>query len=96
VAITSDRGAPRPGEDGCLPTQFRRRAARRGRTRAIVAVAHSILVIAYQLLARGTPYDDLGAAHLDIRDAERAKRRAGHRLQALGYSVTLERQEDAA
>jgi transposase len=82
--------------DGYLPTQFRRLAARRGRTRAIVAVAHSILVIAYHLLARGTTYDDLGADHLDTRDAERAKRRAVQRLQALGYDVDLKPKQEVA
>jgi transposase len=83
-------------KDGYLPTQFRRLAARRGRTRAIVAVAHSILVIAYHLLARGTTYQDLGTAHLDTRDAERAKRRAIQRLEALGYDVELKPKPEAA
>ena len=83
-------------KDGYLPAQFRRLAARRGRKRAIVAVAHTILVIAYYLLARGSTYDDLGAAHLDTRDAERAKRRSVQRLQSLGYNVVLEPQAGAA
>jgi transposase len=76
-------------KDGYLPTQFRRLAARRGRKRAIVAVGHTILVIAYHLLARGTSYTDLGTDHLDLRDAERVKRRAVQHLQALGYQVQL-------
>lgn len=75
--------------DGYLPTQFRRLAARRGRKRAVVAVGHTILVIAYQLIANGTSYEDLGTAHLDIRDAERVKRRSVQRLRALGFDVTL-------
>jgi transposase len=76
--------------DGYLPTQVRRLAARRGRKRAVVAVGHTILVIAYHLIAKGTSYKDLGADHLDIRDAERVKRRSVQRLQALGYTVNLE------
>lgn len=76
--------------DGYLPTQFRRLASRRGRKRAVVAVGHSILVIAYHLIANATSYHDLGTAHLDIRDAERVKRRSVQRLQALGYRVSLE------
>ena len=74
---------------GYLPAHFRRLAARRGAKRAIVAVGHTILVIAYQLLKRGTTYDDLGADHFDSRDADRVKRRAVQRLQALGYDVAL-------
>lgn len=75
--------------DGYLPTQFRRLAARRGRKRAVVAVGHTILAIAYHLLAKGTSYQDLGTAHLDIRDAERVKRRSVQRLRNLGFDVTL-------
>ena len=92
----------RASEVNRLPTtleaakHFRRRAARRGTKRALVAVGHSILVIAYHLLARGTRYQDLGPEHVDRRDADRVKRRSIQRLEALGYTVSLERQEDAA
>ena len=77
-----------------MPTQFRRLATRRGRTRAIVAVAHSILVIACHLLARRTTDHDLGTDHLDTRDPERAKRRAVQRLQALGDDVDLKSRQE--
>jgi transposase len=81
---------------GYLPEQFRRLAARRGRKRAIVAVGHSILVIAYHLLERATSYADLGPEHFDRRDADRVKKRSVKRLEALGYKVSLEPKEDAA
>ena len=81
---------------GYLPEQFRRLAARRGKKRAIVAVGHSILVIAYQLLARGTSYTDLGAEYFDRRDADRVKRRSIKRLEALGYEVTLKATKEVA
>lgn len=74
---------------GYLPEQFRRLAARRGRKRAIVAVGHSILVIAYHLLNDGTHYKDLGPDHFDRRDADRVKKRSIQRLEALGYTVSL-------
>jgi transposase len=83
-------------KDGYLPEQARRLTARRGKKRAIVAVGHTILVIAYHLLARGTTYTDLGPEHFDRRDADRVKRRSIKRLESLGYKVSLERQEDAA
>ena len=82
--------------DGYLPAQSRRLAARRGRKRAIVAVGHTILVIAYHLLARGSTYDDLGAQHFDTRDADRVRRRAVHRLEQLGFDVALTPKETAA
>src|SRR5207245_5108114 len=43
-----------------LAAQYQRLAARRGRKKAVVAVAHSILVIAYHLLQNHTPYEELG------------------------------------
>jgi transposase len=43
-----------------LAAQYRRLAARRGNKRALIAVAHSLVVIIYHLLRDGTPYQDLG------------------------------------
>ena len=59
----------------------------RGQT---VAVAHTILVIAYHLLRRGTTYDDLSNRYFDERDRRAVEHRLVHRLQGLGYKVTLE------
>jgi transposase len=73
-----------------LGSQFHRLAARRGKKRAILAVAHSILTIAYALLKNGTSYEDLGADYFDQRSKEATTRRAVRRLEALGYQVTLE------
>jgi transposase len=83
-------------KSGYLPEQFRRLAARRGQKRAIVAVGHSILVIAYHLLERGTAYADLGPDHFDLRDADHVKRRSVKRLEALGYEVTLKPTKEVA
>ncbi len=73
-----------------LSAQFHRLAARRGRQKAAIAVAHSILVIAYHLLARGTTYQDLGVHYFDERDRRAVERRAVRRLEGLGCKVTLE------
>ena len=69
---------------------YRRLSARRGKKRAAVAVGHAILLAAYHMLAEGTPYRDLGPAHFDERRREAVERRLVHRLQTLGYKVTLE------
>ncbi len=73
-----------------LAAQFHRLAARRGRKKAAIAVAHSILVIAYHLLARGTTYQDLGVHYFDERDRRAVERRAVRRLEGLGFKVILE------
>lgn len=81
---------------GYLPEHVRRLAARRGNTRAIVAVGPSILVIAYHLLQRGTSYPDLGPEHFDRRDADRVRRRSVQRLASLGYTVSLAPRREVA
>jgi transposase len=76
-------------KDGYLAAQFRRLVARRGTKKAAVAVGHSILVIAYHLLKAGTTYADLGANFFDERERTAVQRRLVHRLQRLGYQVSL-------
>jgi transposase len=72
-----------------LAAQYRRLAARRGRAKAAVAVAHSILIIAYHVLTEGTSYCDLGGNYFDQRDRQGVERRLVHRLEGLGYTVSL-------
>ena len=72
-----------------LQAQYYRLAARRGRKRAIVAVAHSLVVIIYQMLKRGTTYQDLGSTYFEQRDRQAVTRRAVSRLERLGYQVAL-------
>jgi len=72
-----------------LAAQFRRLAARRGRKRAAIAVAHSILVIAYHMLRNGTEYQDLGGDYFDKRNKEQLQRNLVKRLEGLGLQVTL-------
>ncbi len=74
-----------------LAAQYRRLAIRRGKSRAAVAVGHSILVIIYHLLSEGTEYRDLGPRYFDERDRQAVERRLVHRLEGLGYKVSLER-----
>src|SRR5262249_46295560 len=73
-----------------LRAEGRRLAERRGKRRAVVAVGHSILIIAYQLLKRHQPYQDLGSNYFDERDRTIVARQSLRRLEQLGYKVTLE------
>jgi transposase len=73
-----------------LGAQYRRLATRRGKKRAAVAVARSILVIAYHLLRDGTTYHDLGADYFDRRNQAQLQRRLVKRLEHLGFNVSLE------
>lgn len=69
---------------------YHRLAARRGKKRAQLAVAHSLLVTIYHLLCDGTVYQDLGAGYFDERDRNLIQRRAVRSLERLGYRVSLE------
>jgi transposase len=73
-----------------LGSLFRRLAARKGRKKAAVAVAHALLRIIYHLLTRRTTYRDLGADYFDQRERRAVERRAVRRLEGLGYTVHLE------
>ena len=82
--------------DTHLATQYHRLAARRGKKRAAVAVAHFILVIAYHIIRRGTAYVDLGTNYFDERKAETVQHQLVKRLERLGFKVSLETQNHAA
>ncbi|HZS86068.1 MAG TPA: IS110 family transposase [Chloroflexota bacterium] len=76
--------------DCYLAALYHRLAARRGAKRAIVAVAHALLVIVYHLLRDSTAYRELGGNYFDERDREATARRSVRRLERLGFKVTLE------
>jgi transposase len=78
--------------DTFLGERYRRIARRRGKKKAIVAIARSTLVIIWHLLSiPDARYCDLGSDFFDKRiDPERRKRAHIHQLEALGYKVTLE------
>jgi len=75
--------------DNYLSAQYHRIARRRGKLKAVVAVCHSVLVIAYHVLKDKRPYRDLGADYFDRLDTERIQRHHVNRLKALGYEVEL-------
>jgi transposase len=74
-----------------VAARYRRVLRHRGHKKAIVAVAHNLLVTAYHVLARQTTYQELGADYYDRRHTERVARRAIQTLEQQGYRVTLER-----
>jgi transposase len=87
--VQAARGAAR-SRGNYLSAQYHRLVGRRGDKRAIVAVAHSILLIIYSMLRNDTKYQDLGGLYFDKRDKEYVLRRAKKRIEALGYKVTLQ------
>lgn len=73
-----------------LSALYHRIASRKGRKKAIVAVAHSILIISYHLIKNGQTYQDLGGDYFDRRNSVATARKMVHRLEQLGYKVNLD------
>jgi transposase len=69
---------------------YHRLAARRGKKRAIVAVAHSMVVSAFYMLVRQEPYQELGANYFDEQQRHHLVDRLTRRIAQLGYQVHLE------
>jgi transposase len=88
--IEAALGATRT-KNSAVAARYRRILRHRGHKKAIVAVAHNLLVTAYHVLAHQTTYQELGADYYDRRHTERVARRAVQTLEQQGYRVTLER-----
>ena len=70
--------------------QYARICVRHGPKRALMAVAHSMIVVGFYLIKYDLEFKDLGADFFDRRNREHTTRRAVKRLIALGYKVHLE------
>ena len=77
-------------KDTDLSAWSHRLAARRGKQRALMAVAQAIVVSAFSRLSRNEPYRELGAHDFDAHQREPVVDRLTRRLQHLGYRVSLE------
>ncbi|HET7517238.1 MAG TPA: IS110 family transposase [Actinomycetes bacterium] len=91
VALVEAAQAAARTRNSYLAAQYARLRGRRGPKKAALAVAHSILVIAWHLLTRGEPYTDLGADYFVKRQTHQAYRdRLVRQLERMGHKVTLE------
>jgi hypothetical protein len=72
-----------------LAAQFQRLTRRRGKYKAVMAVAHTLLGIIYHMLRDHVPYTDLGPDYFDRLDKAHVERHHVRRLEQLGYTVTL-------
>jgi hypothetical protein len=70
---------------------YHRLVRRRGKNRAIVAVAHSLLVTVYSFTKAGTAFQDLGIDYFDRVNRDALESRLVKRLVSPGYKITLER-----
>jgi transposase len=89
--ILGEAAAAAAKTDTFLGERYRRLVKRRGKRKALVAVARSILVIVWHLLADpAARYHDLGAGYYASRiDKDKKARNHIRQLEALGFTVTL-------
>lgn len=72
-----------------LAAFYRRMSIRKGANRAIVALAHHMVVVIYNLITRNEEYVEFGGDYYDRRNKPKVVARLLHRLQKLGYEVDL-------
>jgi transposase len=77
-------------KDSYANALYHRLVGRRGKKRAIVAVAHSLLVSLYHMLSKQELYEDLGADYFDNRRKEDKVDRLTRQLAKLGFTVHIE------
>jgi transposase len=91
TALVQAANAAARSKDTSLAAHHQRSKGRRGHHKAIVAVAHSILVIIWHLLTGNQPYSDLGGDYVVQRHhSEAYKNRLIRQLEGMRYKVTVE------
>lgn len=93
--LTQAAWAATKRKGGYMAAQYRQLAARRGKKRAIVALGHTILVVAYHRLKDEEDYRDLGSDYFDRRRRDRTTQHLVSRLEGLGYEVELKPKQAA-
>jgi transposase len=83
--------AGRNQRDSYLRDKYHRLKSRRGGKRAVVAIAHKILIAVFHMLDRAKPYADLGPSFLTAAQQQRAVKAHVRSLERLGYTVEVRR-----
>ena len=78
-------------KDTYLNAKYHSLVGRRGKKRALIAVGHKILIMAYHILTNGVPYRELGKYYLIRRREDRIVKGHIKRLKDLGYEVELKK-----
>jgi transposase len=89
ATLTESANAAARTKNTYLSAQYQRLRGRRGHSKAITAVGHSILTAAWHMLQTGELYRDVGADYFTRHNPDRVTRRLVRQLEALGHHVTL-------
>ena len=96
AALTQAAWAAAHTKDPYLAAPYHRLIKRMGKNKALVAVAHSLLVITYHVLARRADYRELGGDYFDRQHQQTQQQRLIKRLERMGLKGTVEALPKAA
>jgi len=96
ATLTEAANAATRTKNSYLAAQYQRLRGRRGHSKAVTAVGHSILTAAWHVLQSGELYNDVGGDYFARQKADRITKRLVRQLEALGHSVRLEPREVVA
>lgn len=92
--LTQSAWAASRTKDTYLGAKYRALVGRRGKKRALIAVGHKILQIAYFIIKDKQSYKELGGNYLELRKEQTIVKGLTKRLQKLGYEVNLQKQQE--
>jgi transposase len=95
-SATKRRWRPPVPKKSYFRALYRRLIRTRGKNRALIAVAHSLLVTVYSFTMAGERYRDLRLDYFDKLNKQHLQQSLVKRLQKLGNRVTLEPKASAA
>lgn len=72
-----------------LGAKYRRMASRISKKKALIALAHTMLVSIYHMIKKKEPYKELGADYLENLNKARTVKNLKKRIESLGYAVEL-------
>lgn len=87
AALTQGAWAASHTKATYLAAQYKRLAPRRGKQKSLVAVGHTILVIAYHILKNQVSYVELGGNYFDRQNVALQQARYIKKLESLGLQV---------
>jgi transposase len=96
AAMTQAAWAAAQTKETYLAARYHRLIKRMGKNKALVAVAHSLLVISYHVLAQRADYRELGGDYFDRQHRQTQQQRLIKRLERMGLKVTVEALPKAA
>jgi transposase len=89
AALTQSAWAASHTKATYLAAQYKKLARRLGKKKSLVAVGHTILVIAYHILRNKASYNELGGDYFDRQNADLQRARYIQKLESLGLKVSI-------